>query len=96
MEQFNQFSGLDNHEGILFCLPGPPGTVVWSNVAGGNWDDFTSWSPPVVPVAGMTAFIDLSPDVVVNIGAGIEAEASWIILEDKVRVSRVAACEARP
>ena len=44
-------------------------TLVWTNLAGGNWNAAASWSPNLVPVAGDSAVITNSGTYVVTLNA---------------------------
>ena len=44
-------------------------TLVWTNLAGGNWNAAANWSPNLVPVAGDSAVITNSGTYAVTLNA---------------------------
>ncbi|MBT8143303.1 MAG: thrombospondin type 3 repeat-containing protein, partial [Gammaproteobacteria bacterium] len=81
---FTNFIDLTILKNFFFGPPGPPGTLTWINGAGGNWNVATNWSPTALPAEGVTAIINLDPDVTVTIGPGVVAEVGDLLLDDNL------------
>jgi len=43
--------------GMLCCATAPAADIVWTNIAGGNWNNGANWSPNQAPGANDTAWI---------------------------------------
>lgn len=71
--------------GILRSLflepPGPPGSMFWVNLDGGDWNNRLNWEPNILPVAGVFVSIDVTPDATVRIRSGVN-QARFLALDD--------------